>query len=67
MLELDDYSVGVILILCRIGTTLMVAPGFSSARVPARVRLYVAFSLALAMAPAVLGENAIKLFRMDEA
>jgi|LNFM01.1.fsa_nt_gb flagellar biosynthetic protein FliR len=60
MLELDDYSVGVILILCRIGTTLMVAPGFSSARVPARVRLYVAFSLALAMAPAVLGENAIK-------
>jgi flagellar biosynthetic protein FliR len=60
MLELDDYSVGVILILCRIGTTLMVAPGFSSARVPARVRLYVAFSLALAMAPAVLGENTIK-------
>lgn len=60
MLELDDYSVGVILILCRIGTTLMIAPGFSSARVPARVRLYVAFSLALAMAPAVLGGSTIK-------
>jgi flagellar biosynthesis protein FliR len=60
MLELDDYSVGVILILCRIGTTLMIAPGFSSARVPARVRLYVAFSLAIAMAPAVLGDNAVK-------
>jgi len=60
MLELDDYSVGVILILCRIGTTLMIAPGFSTARVPARVRLYVAFALALAMAPAVLGDNPIK-------
>jgi flagellar biosynthetic protein FliR len=60
MLEFDDYSVGVILILCRIGTTLMIAPGFSTARVPARVRLYVAFALALAMAPAVLGDNAVK-------
>lgn len=54
MLELDDYAVGVILILCRIGTTLMLAPGFSSARVPMRVRLYVALALALAMAPVVL-------------
>ncbi len=54
MLELDDYAVGVILILCRIGTTLMLAPGFSSARVPMRVRLYVALALAIAMAPIVL-------------
>ncbi len=54
MVELDDYAVGVILILCRIGTTLMLAPGFSSARVPMRVRLYVAMALAMAMAPMVL-------------
>jgi flagellar biosynthetic protein FliR len=60
MVELDDYSVGVILILCRIGTTLMIAPGFSSARVPTRVRLYVALCLATAMAPAVLGDNVVK-------
>jgi flagellar biosynthesis protein FliR len=60
MLELDDYSVGVILILCRIGTTLMLAPGFSTARVPTRVRLYVALALAVAMAPAVLDGSTIK-------
>ncbi len=54
MLEFDDYAVGVILILCRIGTTLMLAPGFSSARVPMRARLYVALALSLAMAPVVL-------------
>jgi flagellar biosynthetic protein FliR len=54
MLELDDYTVGVILILSRVGTTLMLAPGLSSARVPTRARLYVAVAIALAMAPAVL-------------
>lgn len=60
MLELDDYTVGVILILCRVGTTLMLAPGFSTARIPARARLYVALALALAMAPAVLDGGMLK-------
>ena len=60
MLGLDDYTVGVILILCRVGTTLMMAPGFSTARVPARARLYVSLALALAMAPAVLDGGTLK-------
>ncbi len=60
MLELDDYTVGVILILCRVGTTLMIAPGLSSARVPTRARLYVALAVSLAMAPAVLDGGAIQ-------
>lgn len=63
MLELDEYATGVILILCRIGTTLMLAPGFGTARVPARVRLYLALALALAAAPGVLDGGTLKLAR----
>jgi len=39
------------LIFCRIGTCLMLMPGFSSPRVPTRVRLFVVVSLTLALAP----------------
>lgn len=63
MLELDEYATGVILILCRIGTTLMLSPGFGTARVPARVRLYLALALALAAAPVVLDGSTLKLAR----
>lgn len=41
-------------LFCRIGGCLMVAPGFSSERVPVRVRLYLAIGVALAIAPAHL-------------
>jgi flagellar biosynthesis protein FliR len=60
MFEAGDYAVGAILILCRLGTTLMIAPGFSTARVPARVRLYVALALALTLTPAVLADQELK-------
>jgi flagellar biosynthetic protein FliR len=63
MLELDEYATGVILSLCRIGTTLMLSPGFGSVRVPARVRLYLALALALAAAPGVLDGGTLKLAR----
>jgi flagellar biosynthetic protein FliR len=63
MLELDEYATGVILILCRIGTTLMLSPGFGTARVPGRVRLYLALALALAAAPGVLDGSTLKFAR----
>jgi len=63
MFELDAYATGVILILCRIGTTLMLSPGFGTSRVPARVRLYLAIALALAAAPSVLDGSKIELAR----
>lgn len=63
MLELDEYATGVILILCRIGTALMLSPGFGTARVPARVRLYLALALALAAAPGALDGSTLKLAR----
>jgi flagellar biosynthetic protein FliR len=39
------------MMFCRIGACLMLMPGFSSPRVPARVRLFVAISITLALAP----------------
>ncbi len=38
-------------VFCRIGACLMIMPGFSSARVPARVRLFVALAISLAAMP----------------
>ena len=39
------------LIFCRVGTCLMLMPGFSSPRIPQRVRLFLALSVTLALAP----------------
>jgi len=41
----------VMLIFARIGTCLMVMPGFSGARVPMKIRLFLGFSLTLALYP----------------
>lgn len=41
-------------LFCRIGGCLMVAPGISSDRVPARARLYLSLAVTLALAPALL-------------
>jgi flagellar biosynthetic protein FliR len=41
----------VFLLFCRIGGCLMLMPGFSSARVPAQVRLFIALAVTLALAP----------------
>lgn len=38
---------------CRVGACFMIVPGLSSARVPARIRLYLALVIALAIAPVV--------------
>lgn len=53
IIPLDSYLLGVFLALCRIGGCLMLMPGFSSARVPARVRLYAAVALAAIVTPIV--------------
>lgn len=42
------------LIFCRIGTCLMLMPGFSSPRVPGRVRLFLVLAVTLALAPLLL-------------
>ena len=41
-------------LFCRIGTCLMLMPGFSSSRVPARIRLFLAIAITLVLAPLLL-------------
>ena len=41
-------------IFCRVGTCLMLMPGFSSARVGARIRLFLAFAVTLVLTPLLL-------------
>lgn len=43
-------------LFCRIGTCIMLMPGFSSARVPGRVRLFIAIGITLTLAPLLVGD-----------
>lgn len=51
-----DAVLGAFIIFCRVGTCLMLMPGFSSRRVPSSVRLFTAIALTLALAPLLLAE-----------
>jgi flagellar biosynthetic protein FliR len=42
------------LVFCRIGSCLMLMPGFGSARIPPQVRLFLAVSVTLALAPIII-------------
>ncbi len=48
-------TIGAMLLFCRIGACLMLAPGFSSGMIPARVRLFVALAVTLSLTPLLLG------------
>jgi flagellar biosynthetic protein FliR len=43
-------------VFCRVGACIMLMPGFSSARIPARARLFVAIALSLAAMPLLYDE-----------
>lgn len=49
-LETDSVLAAFVL-FCRIGSCLMLVPGFASSRIPANVRLFLAFSITLALTP----------------
>jgi len=55
MTALESFVVMAGLIFCRVGSCLMLAPGFGSTRVPPHVRVLIAVSLALALAPLFSG------------
>ncbi len=59
-LELDEYLLSVFMVVCRIGSCLMQLPGFSSARVPARVRLFTTLALAFIVTPMLAGIDTLK-------
>jgi flagellar biosynthetic protein FliR len=46
------------LLFCRIGTCIMLMPGFSSARIPPRIRLFLAIGITLVLAPLLLSDVA---------
>jgi flagellar biosynthetic protein FliR len=50
-----ETLLAVFLLFCRIGGCLMLMPGISSSRVPVQVRLFIAMSVTLALAPMLLG------------
>lgn len=56
--SLDGVISAVFVLFCRIGACVMAMPGFSSQHIPARVRLYVAIGVTLALAPPLV--NTVK-------
>jgi len=60
-------AIGAFLLFCRIGGCLMLAPGFSSSEIPARVRLFVAIGATLALAPALIDRIPAAAFDDDPA
>lgn len=54
MTALYSPVLAVFVLFCRIGGCLMVAPGFSSERVPIQARLYLALAVTLALEPPLL-------------
>lgn len=56
--SLESLVLGVAVIFARMGGVFLVAPGLSSARIPVRVRLFVALAISWALAPLVI-ESAV--------
>lgn len=50
----DATILSVFLVFCRVGSCLMLLPGYSSVRLPAQIRLFVAVGAALAISPGLL-------------
>jgi flagellar biosynthetic protein FliR len=49
-----EILLGIFLIFCRVGGCLMIAPGFSSNRIPVQVRLFIGLATSLVLAPVLL-------------
>ncbi|WP_062212633.1 flagellar biosynthetic protein FliR [Aureimonas sp. AU12] len=52
--ETEATILAVFLVFCRIGSCLMLLPGYSSVRIPSQVRLFIAFAVALAVSPRLM-------------
>lgn len=50
----ETFVAPAFLLFCRVGACLMLAPGFSSERIPQRARLYLALGVSIALTPALL-------------
>lgn len=52
----SDMVLAVFIVFCRVGACLMLMPGFSSARIPVQVRLFLALAVTLALAPQLVSQ-----------
>jgi flagellar biosynthesis protein FliR len=53
------------LVFCRVGSCLMVAPGFASARIPMSIRLFLAIAVSLALTPLMRPQLAAAMSAVD--
>ena len=60
-MDVSDIVLAAFLVFCRIGTCLMLVPGYGSSSVPAQVRLFLAAAVSLSLAPLVLPILAAKV------
>lgn len=63
----SEIILGIFLIFCRIGGCLMIAPGFSSSRIPMQVRLFIGLATSLALAPVLLEKVRAGITSQDPA
>ena len=54
MIEPSATILAMFLVFCRVGSCLMLLPGYSNIRVPVQVRLFIAVALSLAVSPGLL-------------
>lgn len=58
---LEAQILGFVILFCRLGGCIMVAPGFSSPRIPVQVRLFIAIGITLALSPILSQEITVAL------
>ena len=59
----NQLVLGIVVLFCRIGSCLMIIPGFSSTQIPAQVRLMIALAVTLTLAPLLL--DRLPLAKLD--
>jgi flagellar biosynthesis protein FliR len=52
--EASSVLLGLFLVFCRVGSCLMLLPGYASSNIPAQIRLFIAIALSLAISPMLL-------------
>lgn len=57
----SDTILAVFAIFCRIGGCLLVIPGYSSAMIPVRARIFIAFAVSVALSPLLLDTVVVKI------
>jgi len=63
---LESLLFSLFLVFCRIGGCCMMAPGFSSARIPVHVRLFAALAVTAALSPLLQAEMSTAIGRIPE-